>query len=58
MSQRFGLYPDLTVDENINFYADLYGMNRRARDRVWTNCWIFPTCGPSAGAWPATSPAA
>ena len=32
MPQRFGLYEDLTVDENIRFYADLFGVERKRRD--------------------------
>jgi len=34
MAQRFGLYTDLSVDENMNFYADLFGVTRADRAKM------------------------
>jgi len=34
MAQRFGLYGDLTVDENMEFYADLFGITRAQQDEL------------------------
>jgi len=36
MAQRFGLYGDLTVEENMVFYADLFGVTGQDRDNLMT----------------------
>ena len=46
MSQRFGLYPDLTVMENIHFYADIYGLPRRGREEKIDRLLAFSNLTP------------
>jgi ABC-2 type transport system ATP-binding protein len=45
MPQRFGLYEDLTVDENIRFYSDLFGVRRQDRDA--RSAELLKACGMS-----------
>lgn len=46
MSQRFGLYADLTVMENIQFYADIYGVPRKGREEKIERLLAFSNLTP------------
>jgi len=48
MSQRFGLYADLTVRENIHFYARLFQVPRRERDARMERLYGFSRLGAFA----------
>lgn len=50
MSQRFGLYDDLTVRENVRFYAALYGVRGAAADAHLDASGLAPRAGQLAGA--------
>lgn len=46
MPQRFGLYEDLTVDENLNLFADLHGIRRQAREDRFAVLLTMTALGP------------
>ena len=46
MAQRFGLYGDLTVAENLEFYADLYRVPRAERPARLERLYQFSALGP------------
>jgi ABC-2 type transport system ATP-binding protein len=41
MPQRFSLYRDLSVEQNLRFYADLFGVRRDERDRLMEELYRF-----------------
>lgn len=45
MAQRFGLYEDLTVRENLEFYADLYRVSRKDRLERFERLYEFSRLG-------------
>jgi len=53
MPQRFGLYPDLTVAENLDFFMDIYGIageeRRRRRERYLGFSNLLPFVDRRAG---------
>ncbi len=46
LPQRFGLYGDLTVLENIDFYADLYRVSKRERQERTRRLLLFANLQP------------
>ncbi len=58
MPQRFGLYEDLTVAENLDLYADLHGVSTRSARQRYPQLMEMTALGPFSRALPASCPAA
>jgi ABC-2 type transport system ATP-binding protein len=48
MPQKFGLYEDLSVQENLDLYADLHGVTAEERRRVYPQLMDMTALGPFA----------
>ena len=46
MPQKFGLYEDLTVMENLTLYADLRSVTGEARKKIFDRLLEFTSLGP------------
>ncbi|VEB61860.1 putative ABC transporter ATP-binding protein MA_1747 [Salmonella enterica subsp. enterica] len=51
MPQKFGLYEDLTVMENLNLYADLRSVTGEIREKTFARLLEFTALGPFH--WPS-----
>lgn len=49
MPQRFGLYEDLTVQENLDLYADLQGVGREVRGKRYESLMEMTNLAPFTG---------
>jgi ABC-2 type transport system ATP-binding protein len=46
MPQKFSLYPDLTVEENLRFFADLFRVDRAEKEKRLKRLLLFSRLGP------------
>jgi len=46
MPQRFGLYEDLTVQENLDLYADMHGVTSQERRERYSRLMVMTALGP------------
>lgn len=58
MPQKFGLYEDLTVMENLTLYADLRSVTGEAREKTFARLLEFTSSAPLPAGWRASFPAA